>query len=190
MQAETRPVSRSLLSDGTVPGRRQQGAPDQEGRSAAKALRLQLHQTIQKVTADGATLRHNTAISALMILLNALEERADAVSPSDVSVFLRLLAPFAPHITEELWREARGETSSIHRAPWPEADPRHLRAERVTVVVQVNGRVRDRIEGAPDATEEAVRQTALARPRISGELAGRRPKRFIYVPGKIVNIAF
>ncbi|MDP3727062.1 MAG: class I tRNA ligase family protein, partial [bacterium] len=151
-------------------------------------LDVPTHRAITKVTADIEGLRYNTAISALMVLLNAFEEQPDAVGREHVSIFLRLLAPFAPHITEELWYSALGEKTSIHQSRWPEADKRFLRRERATVVIQVNGRVRDRIEVAVDETEAAVRTLALERPKVREAVGGRPVRRFIYVPGRIANI--
>ncbi len=146
-----------------------------------------VHKTIRKVTNDIEGLQYNTAIAALMVLLNAFEEHADLVSRDHVSVFLRLLAPFAPHITDELWHQL-GENGSIHRAPWPEAKPEFLREERITLVVQVDGRVRDRIEVAAGADEASVRASVLVRPKVGEYLKARPLRRFIYIPNRIVNL--
>ena len=146
------------------------------------------HQTIKKVTADIAGLQYNTAISSLMVLLNAFEAKPEAVTREHISVFLRLLAPLAPHITEELWYAVLGEKASIHRSSWPEADLRHLREERAKVVVQVNGKVRDRVEIEIGADEAAVRALVLARPKVREWVREQAVRRFVYVPQRIVNV--
>ena len=154
----------------------------------SKDLERVLHRTIKKVTEDIEGLQYNTAISALMTLLNACEKHPAEVNTEHRKIFLKLLAPFAPHIAEELWREALGEKESIHVSAWPEADSRLLTSDTEMLIVQVNGRVRDRIEVASRAGEEEVRKSALAQPKVR-EVVGDRPvKRFVYVPGRIVNI--
>jgi leucyl-tRNA synthetase len=147
-----------------------------------------VHRAIRKVTGDIEELQYNTAISALMVLLNAFEEQPEAVSADQVSVFLRLLAPFAPHMAEELWREALGEKGSIHRSPWPQTDLRYLKAERQTLVIQVNGKVRDRVEVEAGAGEAGVREMVLAREKVRQWIRGKPVKKFIYIPGRSMNV--
>ncbi|MEK7108554.1 MAG: class I tRNA ligase family protein [Patescibacteria group bacterium] len=147
-----------------------------------------VHRAIRKVTGDIEELQYNTAISALMVLLNAFEEQPEAVSADQVLVFLRLLAPFAPHMAEELWREALGEKGSIHRSPWPQTDLRYLKAERQTLVIQVNGKVRDRVEVEAGAGEAGVREMVLAREKVRQWIRGKPVKKFIYIPGRIMNV--
>jgi leucyl-tRNA synthetase len=145
-----------------------------------------LHKSIKKIGEDIDARHFNTAISQLMILTNAFLE-ADAISNSDFESYLKLLAPFAPHITEEIWHDLGHETS-IHLEPWPDYDPKLLIQDQVAIAVQVNGKVRGTIQVAPDASEEIVRQAALADPNVQRHLAGQEPKKLIYVPGKILNI--
>lgn len=161
---------------------------DQTSKVRDEGTRRSVHQATKKVTDDIAGLQYNTAISALMVLLNSFEARPKTVTREHLSVFLRLLAPFAPHVTEELWRTALGEKTSIHRSPWPEADERVLRERRLTVVIQVNGRVRDRVEVGSDATEDSVRALVLARPKILEWVGGKKIRKVIYVPGRVVNV--
>ncbi|MBI4132086.1 MAG: class I tRNA ligase family protein [Candidatus Sungbacteria bacterium] len=146
------------------------------------------HKAIAKITADIAGLQYNTAISSLMVLLNAIEERPEAAAREHISIFLRLLAPFAPHITEELWYSILGQKKSIHLSRWPEADERFLKSERMTIVIQVNGKVRDRMEIDAATSHEAVRELALARPQIKEWLQDKPIRKLIYVPRRIVNI--
>ncbi|MBI4132706.1 MAG: leucine--tRNA ligase [Candidatus Sungbacteria bacterium] len=150
-------------------------------------LQSAVHKTIQKVTADIATLQYNTAISALMILLNNFEENPNQTSEAQIKIFLKLAAPFAPHITEELWHEL-GETQSIHRSAWPQAEEQYLKAETQMLVIQVNGRVRDRVEIETGIGEDAVRDMVLERPKVRAWVREQPVKKFIYIPGRIVNI--
>lgn len=151
------------------------------------ALGRALHRAIAKVTKDIGALQYNTAISALMVILGAFAGNRASVSRGDALVFLQLLAPFAPHLAEELWAGMK-QTGSIHRSAWPEADPRLLAAATAMIVVQVNGRVRDRIEVPVGLAEAEVRSRALALPKVKAELGGREVGKFIYVPGRIANI--
>jgi leucyl-tRNA synthetase len=144
-----------------------------------------LHETIKKVGDDIDALRFNTAISQMMIFVNGLQ-KAPTVNRRTVLSFLQLLAPFAPHLAEELWARL-GEKPSIQYAPWPAYDPAKLVVEQVKLVLQVNGRFRgDQLVpvGLPEA--EAV---ALARghPRLAPHLAGKTVKKVVYVPGRILN---
>ena len=123
----------------------------------------------------------NTAVSALMILLNELEKTP---SLEAYKIFLQLLAPFVPHITAELW-EKSGETTTIYRSSWPEYDFSKLVSATVTVAVQVNGKVRGKVELAPDAPESEA--LAAARGVVGKWLTGPE-KKAIYVPGKIINL--
>jgi leucyl-tRNA synthetase len=148
--------------------------------------RTLLHRTIKKVTEDIDDLHYNTAISALMILLNGFEERGAA--RESFEIFLKLLAPFAPHITEEIWRGMLKHETSIHRAPWPQYDPKMLVEDTVTLVLQVNGKVRDTIEVPATITESEAKEAALANENIKRFLGSATPKKLIYVEKKLVNI--
>ena len=148
--------------------------------------RRALHTTIQTVTDDIGALKYNTAIAALMKYLNGLERQV-RLTRSELTMFLLLLAPFAPFIVEELWHQI-GQRGSVHTQRWPEADESALHAETVTIVVQVNGRVRDRID-VPAATAEAeVTSRALAAPNAERFIAGQVPRQIVYVPGRLVNV--
>jgi leucyl-tRNA synthetase len=145
-----------------------------------------LHETIKKVTDDIAELRFNTAISQMMIFVNALQ-KAPAVNRASILAFLQLLAPFAPHFAEELWARL-GETGSSLDAAWPKYDPAKLVSDEVKIVVQVNGKKRAELI-LPVGTDQAAALTAAqANADASAHLAGKTMKRVIFVPGKILNL--
>jgi len=172
-------------------------APADDPDAAAGELRHALHTTIARVTADiEGRLNLNTAISASMELVNHMYHYRESVPPGEqnpavlreaVGCLVRILAPFAPHLAEELWHEIGG-TGSVHAAPWPEADPEALAVDTVTVVVQVNGKVRDRIEAPSGADRAELEQLALGRERVRAHVGDRKPRKVIVVPDKLVNI--
>ena len=149
------------------------------------------HKTVKKVSEDIESLSYNTAISALMILLTQMERSQSAFADA---AFLLMLAPFAPHITEEIWETFRHRMSnghpmsSIHKAPWPKHDPAMIQDETFELVIQVNGKVRDMVEAPIDITEENARSLALAREKIKTILVGKPPKKIIFVPKRLINI--
>ena len=145
-----------------------------------------LHESIKKVTDDIEHLRFNTAISQLMILLNHLQ-KAEKVSKSTVEDFLKLLAPLAPHIAEELWARIGGEPSIVNNG-WPEFDASKLGATEITVVFQVNGKMRGEGTFPETASKEEILEAAKANPRVQSFIEGKTIRKEIYVPGKIVNI--
>jgi leucyl-tRNA synthetase len=145
-----------------------------------------LHQTIQKVTDDLDNMRFNTAISAMMELSNHLTPLP--VRPRKVlETFVLLLAPFAPHIAEELWH-ALGHTTSVAYECWPTFDPALCKEDSIEVPVQINGKVKARIQVSPDLDDEALKKAALADSYIQSQLAGKTVKKVIVVPKKLVNI--
>ncbi len=151
-------------------------APDQQ--------RL-LHQTIKKVTEDVEELRFNTAIAQMMIFTNEmtkLDERPRAL----LEPFLLLLAPFAPHLSEELW-ERLGHRPSVSRQPWPLYDPDLVLSERLTIPIQVNGKLRSKIEVPADSTEQQVVALARQDAKLSEWLQGKQLRKVIYVEKKLVN---
>jgi leucyl-tRNA synthetase len=145
-----------------------------------------LHKTIKKVGDDIEALRFNTAISQMMIFANALQ-KAPAVMPQTARMFLQLLAPFAPHIAEELWSRLGG-SGSIMAAPWPAYDAGKLVSSEVKIVFQVNGRHRGDQLVPVGTTQEIALQLARENPRVATHLDGKTVKRVIFVPGKILNI--
>jgi leucyl-tRNA synthetase len=168
-------------------------APGNPSEEATAALRRSVHQAIQKVDRDLAAFKWNTAVAALMALRNdllAALRSGDVASPAwteAVETLLLLLAPVAPFVTEELWR-SRGNVDSIHLQPFPEADADVARDESVTMVIQVNGKVRDRLEVDAGIGEEAAVELALASERVRAFLAGSEPAKVIARPPRLVNL--
>jgi leucyl-tRNA synthetase len=144
-----------------------------------------VHKTIKKVGHDIESMRFNTAISAMMILVRHLGSLA-AVPRDAVRDLALILSPFAPHLGEEIW-ERLGSTKSLAHEPWPAFDPELVRDEVVEIGVQVNGRVRGTITLAADADEDTARAAALAEERVRAHVEGKTVKKFIYVKGKIAN---
>ena len=145
-----------------------------------------LHETIKKVGEDIEGLRFNTAISQMMIFSNALQKAA-AVNHASVCAFVQLLAPFAPHIAEELWSRL-GQTEAILTHPWPVFEAHRLTATEVKIVFQVNGKHRGDQLVSIGLSQDAAVALAQANPRVSPHLEGKAIKRVIFVPGKILNI--
>jgi leucyl-tRNA synthetase len=156
------------------------------GDAIDKETQKLVHKTIRKVTHDIEHLRFNTAISAMMILTRHLSEQSPPPR-AGVRALTLLLSPFAPHIGEELWQRL-GSTASLAYEPWPLFDEALCRDEVVEIAVQVNGRVRGRIQIAPDAAEEEARRIAEAEPSVKAFIAGKTIHKHLYVPGKIVNL--
>ncbi|OGG72720.1 hypothetical protein A3A38_00855 [Candidatus Kaiserbacteria bacterium RIFCSPLOWO2_01_FULL_53_17] len=156
----------------------------QEQKTENKELEMLLHKTIKKVEDDIAALKFNTAISQLMIFLNAAEKEG-GIGKKQWATLLKLLAPFAPHMAEELWHEA-GHDSSIHLEKWPECDTRLLRDKEVTIAVQINGKARVQVTAPADASEAEVRK--LAEEAAAKWIEGREVVRVIYVPNRLVNL--
>jgi leucyl-tRNA synthetase len=145
-----------------------------------------LNKTIKKVGADLVDFKFNTAISSMMVLTNQLTE-LEEVSKQSIELLLLLLAPFAPHLTEELW-EKLGNKESIHIQPWPDYDERLTEDEIVTIVIQVNGKVRSSLELNKNSTQSSVEKVALADKNVKKFVGGVKPKKIIYVQDKILNI--
>lgn len=145
-----------------------------------------IHRTIKKVSDDVAEMRFNTAISAMMIAMNEVE-KCESLGREQYGTLLRLLAPFAPHITEELWA-IMGNRKSIHLASWPQYDERLCADEKVTMVVQINGKVRADFETDPDSDEESVKTIALTMPEVKKWTDGKRIVKIIVVKNRLINI--
>ncbi len=159
------------------------------GLSGAEAspdlLRLR-HQTIRRVTEDIEALKYNTALAAMMEYLNGLQ-RENAVPRDDLKALTLLLAPFAPHLTEELW-QALDQPYSVHQTPWPTFDADVLVAKTVTVVVQVDGKLRDRLQLPAGLDEAAVREAALGSDAVQRFLPEGAALRFVHVPDRLLSI--
>ena len=151
------------------------------------ALQKALHQTIQHVTEQTEALAFNTAISAMMEFVNVMT--AQPTRPRAVlEPFVRLLAPYAPHLAEELWSRL-GHDHTLACEPWPRPDPAWLQEDTLSIVVQINGKLRDKLTVPARLSREELEQRALASPKIRELLAGLTVQKVIVVPGKLVNIA-
>ncbi len=162
--------------------------------SQEKGLRPELeaifHKTIKKVGEDTETLKFNTAIAALMTLLNAISEKGD-ITREELKLFTLLLNPFAPHVTEEMWQLCGlGEDGAalVAQQPWPKYDEAKCKEDTVEIVVQVCGKVRSRLTVSADSGKEELLAAAKADGKIAAEIAGKTIVKEICVPGKLVNL--
>ncbi len=159
-----------------------------------KKVRLALHQSLQKIS-DDFSRRHtyNTAIAAVMELLNLVakfddtSEQGRAVRDESLRMALLVLSPIVPHVTHELW-QVLGNEGAVMDQPWPRVDPDALVTDSIELVVQVNGKVRGRIEVAPDAAKEVIEQAALAENNVARFIDGKTVRKVIVVPGRLVNV--
>ena len=144
-----------------------------------------LHKTIKKVTADIEVLGFNTAISQMMIFINLAQK--NGITKDQYEILLKILSPFAPHIAEELF-EAFGNTDFISNQAWPKYDEALAKDDMITIGIQINGKVRDEIELAVDINEDEVKKLVMEKDKIQEWIEGKEIKKFIYVPGRIINI--
>ena len=166
------------------------GDPDPE---TLRKLRRKLHQTLRQVTHDFTTFEFNTIISALMELLNEMYRARDAGAAGSeewdeaLDIYLRMMAPVAPHVSEQLW-EMAGKEYSIHQQSWPQVDEKAAAEEQITLVLQVNGKVRDRIQVPFDISEEQAEELAMESEAVKKFITGKQIRKVILVPGRLVNI--
>jgi leucyl-tRNA synthetase len=162
--------------------------------AATKEILTIAHKTAKKITEDIEDDKYNTAVSTMMEAVNSyfkLKEQ-HGIGKSDAWKFaieslLQVLSPFAPHITEELWADL-GHEATIHIDNWPTWDNVYLVSDTLTVIVQVNGKLRAKLTVAADASEDDVKQEALNEPNVVKFLENKQPAKVIYVPGRLVNI--
>lgn len=156
-----------------------------------KNLKREEHLAIKKVTRDlSGGFKFNTAISSVMILVNAIEKSSMAsqkVLNEALKTAILLLSPFTPHLCEELWQKMGGK-SSIARAPWPKHEEKILQQDTVSIVIQINGKLRGKVEAAVNLPEGELREIIFKNPKIAGYIQGKEIKRFIVVPGRLVNV--
>jgi leucyl-tRNA synthetase len=145
-----------------------------------------LHKTIKKVAQDIGEFKFNTAISALMILANEIE-RQESLSKEQFEKFLILLSPFVPHIAEELW-SGLGNRESIFLSRWPAYDAELIKEEEIEMLIQVNGKLRDKIKTAVDISEDEAKKLALASEKTKKSLEGKEIRKVIFVKGRLINI--
>ena len=161
--------------------------------SKDKDLRRLTHTTIKRVTDDaGSRFNFNTAISAIMELVNGLYQYKEqdynkAVMAEAADTLVLLLAPFIPHVTEEMW-QALGHEGSVHKQMWPKLDEKALVAEEATVIVQINGKVRDKVVMPMNLDKAEAEKLAMEQPKIAEAIAGKDIKKVVVVPNKLVNI--
>lgn len=163
-----------------------------QGGGESIEIKRAIHKATKKVSDDIETMSFNTAIAALMELTNELfrikagDRYASADWKTALETFVQLLAPFAPHISEELWT-ALGQSDSVHTSDWPAYDETYLASDTLTIAVQVNGKLRGQIQVAAETDEEAVVTAAKSDARVSPYVAGKEIKKTVYIPGRLVN---
>ena len=145
-----------------------------------------LNKTIKKVGEDIEILKFNTAVSALMILLNTMEKEKN-LSLIHCCLFLKLLNPFAPHLAQELWSRLGNETI-LDFEPWPTFDPHFIEDATFTLVIQINGKVRDSVEISADISGSEAKELALGREKVKNFIGLNKPKKVIYISKKLVSI--
>ncbi len=171
----------------------EKGKAGKAGIATLRGLRRKLHQTIQSVTRDLEDFEFNTVVSALMELTNVMQEAKDAGAAGSAEwaeaqdALLRLMAPVTPHIAEELW-QLSGKPYSVHLQSWPVADAAVAKEDEITLVIQVNGKLRDRITVPAGISDAEAEKRALASEAVRKQLDGKKPKQVIVVKGKLVNI--
>ncbi|HQJ24940.1 MAG TPA: class I tRNA ligase family protein, partial [Bacillota bacterium] len=145
-----------------------------------------VHQTIRKVGEDIEEMKYNTALAQLMSLANWFGKQ-ERIEPSHWDAFVKLMAPFAPHIAEELF-EARGYKKGLAHEPWPVFDPEKAKEDEIEVPVQVNGKLKDVVKVAAGIDQDELLKAALASEKVASLIEGRTIKRTVVIPGKMVNI--
>lgn len=149
-----------------------------------------IHKTIKKVTEDIKDFHFNTAISALMILLNEMEKQSQ-LSIIHCQLLIKLLSPFAPHLSEELWQEMKGSSKtfkSVHQEKWPTFSQELLKEQIITLIIQINGKLRDTVEIDSSTLESEIDQIALSRPKIKVLLSGALPRKIFKVKNNLINL--
>ncbi|MDH4330575.1 MAG: class I tRNA ligase family protein [Candidatus Moranbacteria bacterium] len=151
-----------------------------------KELPVLLHKTIKKVSEDIEGFDFNTAISQMMIFVNEATKH-ERLPKEGMKKFLQLLAPFAPHMAEEIWREKLGEKESVFKSTWPKYNPKKIVEEKVEIVIQVNGKVRDKIEMDAEIDEDGAKAAALESENVQKHIEGKEIRKVIFVPGKLIS---
>jgi len=183
----------TLFTDSGLDTGEKNARPTRPSEEALKVLRRKVHQTLKRVTRDFENFEFNTIVSSLMELLNEMYKarEAGAAGSSEWNeaqeIYLKMMAPVAPHIAEELWMRL-GKPYSIHAQSWPQVDESAAKEDSIEYPVQVNGKVRDRITVAAEAGEEEIKSAALASGQVQKFLEGRAPKKVIVVKGKLVSV--
>ncbi len=154
---------------------------------SSREIKHIIHKATKKVGEDIESFGFNTAISALMIALNDLGLRNEKPAKAEAEMFLKIAHPFAPHLVQELW-ENFGNKTILDFEKWPEYDEALTKEEKITLVVQINGKVRDSFEVSSDISDDEAKRLAVGREKIVGLISSKKPKKIIYVVKKLVNI--
>ena len=157
--------------------------PSETGEPASKTM---VNRATKKIGEDILGFKFNTAVSELMKFLNHLEE--SQVDLGIVETYLKLLAPFAPHLAEEIWMEVLGHKESIHLEKWPEYDEKYLQEGTVDLVVQINGKTRDVLKTARDMGEEEVKAMSLASEKVKRHLEGKEVRKVVFISNRLINL--
>jgi leucyl-tRNA synthetase len=151
-----------------------------------KKIEFLVHKTIKKVGEDIEEMRFNTAISAMMILLNELEKE-EKITKENYEIFIKILAPFAPHMTEEIWANLKNK-KSIHLESWPQYDASKLVEDTVNIMIQINGKVRGMFPVDINMDESVIKEKVIQMPEIKKWIDGKEIKKVIYIKGKVMNL--
>ncbi len=157
------------------------------GKTTSKELVQKMHYTIKKVGDDLENMKFNTAVSTMMEFINLWSEKDNILSKKDAENFLKILASFTPHVCEELWAKL-GHKTSIFKEKWPKYDEKLIKKQTFELVIQINGKVRSKIEVSADISEDEAKKLALSNDRVKNWLKGQTPKKIIFVKGKLINI--
>ena len=168
--------------------RKMRQAPKEEN----DELNYLLHQTIKKVSEDIENLRFNTAISALMILFNAIEKNRQSCDIETLKLFLKILAPFAPYLSEELYQklnahQKKTKFESIHQEEWPKYNKNFIKKKNFELIIQINGKMRDTILAKQGISQKEAGKKALSSDRVKILIAGKEIKKVIFVPDRLIN---
>ena len=159
----------------------------EESENIEDSIELKLHKTIKQVTQQIPELGYNTAIAAMMEYLNALRSEGRTATTAEVKPLIAMVAPFAPHLAEELWESLGNSRSIFSEKNWPDFDPEKTIDKIIEIGVQVNGKLRGTIVGLPDMTDKDAEQLARQEENIIRYLEGANVKRVIFVPGRLLN---
>ena len=181
----------TLFTDSDDSSRRSPGSASEE---VKRNLRRRIHQTLRRVTNDFENFEFNTIISGLMELLNEMYKAREAGATGTpewdeaTEIYIKMLAPVAPHMAEELWTNQLGKPYSVHQQKWPKVDEAAAKEDTIELPVQINGKVRDRITVSADASEEEIKAAALASEGVKKNLEGKEPKKVIVANKRLVSV--
>jgi leucyl-tRNA synthetase len=158
-----------------------------QNKESSDQAQRSIHRLNQRITQNIESMKFNTAISGFMEFVNFAADNKKETGKDPLDRMLLLLSPFAPHLAEELWQKI-GNQGSVFQQKWPVFDPALAQAQKINLIIQVNGRMRDKIEADPEISEEEAKAAALASPKVQNWLNNQQPKQIIFVKGRLVNI--